>query len=113
MQCVHVLMEGTPDHIELGELRKKIFAVEGVRDLHDLHVWTIASGLHAMSAHVLVADGIDAQQVLHNIAEVLRTRLQNQSHDNSSRILSTVTRRSANEQTHALSNHADFAYTGR
>jgi cobalt-zinc-cadmium efflux system protein len=70
MQCVHVLMEGTPDHIQLGELRKKIFAVEGVRDLHDLHVWTITSGLHAMSAHVLVADGVDTQQVLHQIAEV-------------------------------------------
>ncbi len=70
MQCVHVLMEGTPDHIALSELRKVILAVEGVRDLHDLHVWTITSGLHAMSAHVLVADGVDTQRVLHQIAEV-------------------------------------------
>lgn len=70
MQCVHVLMEGTPDHIQLGELRKKIVGVAGVKDLHDLHVWTITSGLHAMSAHVLVADGVDTQQVLHQIAEV-------------------------------------------
>ncbi|MBK8220702.1 MAG: cation transporter [Candidatus Obscuribacter sp.] len=52
MQCVHVLMEGTPDHIALNKLRKAILSIEGVQGLHDLHVWTITSGLDAMSSHV-------------------------------------------------------------
>lgn len=70
MQCVHVLMEGTPDHIVVSELRKSILAVEGVRDLHDLHVWTITSGLEALSGHVLVQEGMNPQFILNKIAQV-------------------------------------------
>jgi len=70
MQCVHVLMEGTPDHIAVSELRKSILAVEGVRDLHDLHVWTITSGLEALSGHVLVQEGMNTQTVLNKIAQI-------------------------------------------
>jgi len=70
MQCVHVLMEGTPDHIHIAELRKSILAVEGVQDLHDLHVWTITSGMEALSGHVLVQETDNAQKVLNEISRV-------------------------------------------
>lgn len=70
MQCVHVLMEGTPDHIAMNELRTSILAVDGVQDLHDLHVWTITSGLDAMSGHVLVRENVNTQQILNRIAEI-------------------------------------------
>lgn len=50
----HVLMEGTPKEINLEEVIQQIRAAEGVWDLHDLHVWSITSGLHALSAHVVV-----------------------------------------------------------
>lgn len=68
MQCVHVLMEGTPDHIAINELRKSILAVKGVQELHDLHVWTITSGMDALSAHVLVDEDSDTQTILNQIA---------------------------------------------
>ena len=69
-ECVHVLMEGTPDRIAMSELRKSILAVEGVQDLHDLHVWTITSGLEALSGHVLVRETANTQSVLDEISEL-------------------------------------------
>ena len=53
-ECVNILMEGTPGRIDLRSLKEEISKVEGVIDVHDLHVWTITSGLDSMSAHVLV-----------------------------------------------------------
>ena len=68
-ECVHVLMEGTPDRIAMSELRKSILAVDGVQDLHDLHVWTITSGLEALSGHVLVQETANTQSVLDEISQ--------------------------------------------
>src|SRR5699024_320145 len=53
-----VLMEGTPKEIDLENVIQKIKNVEGVLDLHDLHVWSITSGHHALSAHVVVEGGM-------------------------------------------------------
>ncbi|MBN9519219.1 cation transporter [bacterium] len=57
-QAVNVLMEATPAHINLAELERVMLAVEGVASVHDLHVWTITSGIDAMSAHVVLASGL-------------------------------------------------------
>ena len=51
-QSVMVLMEGAPGHIDVDEVRNRLLRVPGVRGVHDLHVWTISSGLVALSAHV-------------------------------------------------------------
>ncbi len=67
MQCVHVLMEGTPDHIAIADLRTAMLSVTGVQDVHDLHVWTITSGLDAISAHVLIDQDTNSQEVLGKI----------------------------------------------
>jgi len=50
---VRVLMEGTPAHIDLDEVRAALAEDEQVVDVHDLHVWTITSGLEALSGHVV------------------------------------------------------------
>lgn len=52
-EAVNVLLEGTPAHIDLNAVESTICATTGVRGVHDLHVWTIASGLEALSAHVI------------------------------------------------------------
>jgi cobalt-zinc-cadmium efflux system protein len=52
----HVLLEGTPDSIDLDHVRAHILAVRGVADVHDLHVWTITSGRNVISAHIVVDD---------------------------------------------------------
>jgi cobalt-zinc-cadmium efflux system protein len=51
-QSVLVLMEGAPGHIDVDHVRDRLAQVPGVRAVHDLHVWTISSGLVALSAHV-------------------------------------------------------------
>lgn len=68
---VAVLMESAPAHLDVDELRDAILGVEGVRDIHDLHVWTITSGLHALSAHVAHAPETDPPELLSRIRSLL------------------------------------------
>ncbi|HEU6445549.1 MAG TPA: cation diffusion facilitator family transporter [Gaiellaceae bacterium] len=56
---VHILLEGTPKGIDAGALGRRLSAMPGVVDVHDLHVWTITSGFVSLSAHVLVEPGDD------------------------------------------------------
>lgn len=63
-QAVHILMEGTPPTVDLSLLDRKLREVPGVVDVHDLHVWTITSGLDAMSGHLVLADMALAGEVL-------------------------------------------------
>jgi len=59
--AVHVLFESTPDGVDLDELRAHLAAVPGVVEIHDLHVWTITSGMPVLSAHVVVEPAAMAQ----------------------------------------------------
>ncbi|WP_422924704.1 cation diffusion facilitator family transporter [Singulisphaera sp. PoT] len=73
-ESVNVLMEAAPRHIDMQALAKAIKDVPGVLETHDLHVWTIASGVIACSCHIVVADQSTrgGQDVLRNVAEALR-----------------------------------------
>lgn len=53
----HVLLEGTPQDVDLEEVRSHILEIPEVVDVHDLHAWTLTSELPALSAHVVVDDG--------------------------------------------------------
>jgi cobalt-zinc-cadmium efflux system protein len=53
---VHVLLEATPRDVDLDEVRQHIMTAPSVRDVHDLHAWTITSGVPVVSAHVVVDD---------------------------------------------------------
>ena len=70
-QAVNVLLEGTPMHLDLGEIEAAILRVPGVRRVHDLHVWTLTSGREAMSAHVVVIDVGESDRLLRELHEVL------------------------------------------
>ena len=70
-ESVDVLLEATPRHIALGEVERQIATVPGVKDVHDLHVWTLTSGVVAMSGHAVVPDPADGQRAL----EVVQERL--------------------------------------
>lgn len=52
-RVVHVLLEGTPDHIDLYELCSELESEEGVMLIHDVHVWSITQGYDSLTAHVL------------------------------------------------------------
>ncbi|NEK59192.1 cation transporter [Geodermatophilus sabuli] len=55
-EAVDVLLETAPRGVDLREVREHILGVDGVLDVHDLHAWTITSGLPVLSAHVVVTD---------------------------------------------------------
>lgn len=55
-ESVDVLLEGTPAHISLGDVQQQLAGIPGVHNVHDLHVWTVTSGVVAMSGHVVVQD---------------------------------------------------------
>jgi cobalt-zinc-cadmium efflux system protein len=80
---IHILMEGTPVTIDQNEVKKALKSIEGVKDVHDLHIWTITSGLDSLSCHILIEDHQDSQKVLqaaiHMIEEkfkILHTTIQ-------------------------------------
>jgi len=73
-QAVHILMEGTPAAIDLADVRRTLEAIDGVRNVHDLHVWTITPGMDSLSAHLLIEDGRDEQAVLQEALTAMETR---------------------------------------
>lgn len=74
--AVDVLMEAVPRHISLLEVRDLLRQQPGVEDVHDLHIWTLASGFIALSAHVVTSyvRGEDIRQLLSNLRQLLRDR---------------------------------------
>ena len=63
-ETLHVLLEGTPREVDLASVRKAMEGVPGVKTVHDLHVWTLTSGVHALSAHAILQEGATHGQVL-------------------------------------------------
>ena len=70
-ESVDVLLESTPAHISLPEVRAKLEGIPGVESVHDLHVWTVTSGVVALSAHAIVPDGSRQQQVLESACRLM------------------------------------------
>jgi cobalt-zinc-cadmium efflux system protein len=66
-----VLLEATPKGMNLAELRNHLLRAENVADVHDLHVWTITSGMRVASAHVVLADGANPASVLTELNQCL------------------------------------------
>lgn len=78
-QAVNVLLEATPARVNLAEVEKALLGVEGVASVHDLHVWTITSGLDALSGHVVLAAGVEpavADAVVERAAALLKEAFQ-------------------------------------
>jgi cobalt-zinc-cadmium efflux system protein len=72
-EAVHILMEGVPLHINVDEIREAILEIPDIKDVHDLHVWSIASNKVALSVHV-VTDFIDNKKVLCAINHMLEKK---------------------------------------
>ena len=70
-ESVDVLLEATPSHIDLKQVHDSLQAVSGVESVHDLHVWTLTSGVVAMSAHALVPDAATHQSSLEEMTRVV------------------------------------------
>ncbi|MBI2708455.1 MAG: cation transporter [Actinobacteria bacterium] len=70
-QAVRILIEAAPPGMDVEAVRARIAGLPGVAGVHDLHVWTLTSGMDAASGHVVVADGADHHGVLDRVTGVL------------------------------------------
>ncbi|MBZ3905189.1 cation diffusion facilitator family transporter [Streptomyces brasiliscabiei] len=70
-ETLDVLLEAAPKNVDMAEVRAHILALPGVEDVHDLHAWTITSGMPVLSAHVVVGsdtlDSIGHEKMLHDL----------------------------------------------
>ncbi|EGQ19260.1 zinc transporter ZitB [Sporosarcina newyorkensis 2681] len=71
-QSIHVLMEGSPLMIKKEEVLAELENIEGVKNVHDLHIWTITSGLDMLSCHILIEEEKDEQEVLQQSINLIR-----------------------------------------
>ncbi|PYO98763.1 MAG: cation transporter [Gemmatimonadetes bacterium] len=70
-ESTDVLLEAAPAHIALSEVHDRIASIQGVASVHDLHVWTVTSGVIAMSGHLVVQNPADNQRVLEAVQACL------------------------------------------
>lgn len=70
-EAVHVLLEGAPRNVNIAHIREHMLGTENVVAVHDLHVWSMTSGMPVMSAHVVVAQQASASRVLDELCACL------------------------------------------
>jgi cobalt-zinc-cadmium efflux system protein len=75
-ETLNILLEGTPHGVSLDQIRRSLLALEGVHDVHDLHVWSLGSNSRALATHITIADipPSESNIILDNIREVLRVK---------------------------------------
>jgi cobalt-zinc-cadmium efflux system protein len=71
-QAVRILVQAAPPGVDLVAIRSRLAGLDGVVDVHDLHIWTLTSEMEVASAHVMIGRGTDAHQVLDDARLVLR-----------------------------------------
>jgi cobalt-zinc-cadmium efflux system protein len=75
-ECLNILLEGLPRGMDLQSVAGAMRQVEGVQDVHDLHIWSLGSRTHALSCHVLIADvpPSESEGILRRLIGVLSDR---------------------------------------
>lgn len=73
-KAIRVLLQAAPEGFDLDGLHRDLAAIDGVVDVHDLHVWTLTSEMDAASAHLVAADGADHHAVLDQARDLLAGR---------------------------------------
>lgn len=69
---ISILMESVPKHLDPASIRKSVLLCEGVENIHDLHIWSIGSRSHALSAHITIPPQRDPSEVRCRVEQVLR-----------------------------------------
>lgn len=71
-ECINILLEGVPVGIDLAELKQSILSVQGVAEIHDLHVWSLTKSEHSLTAHVVMNPATDGENLRRKIEQVLQ-----------------------------------------
>lgn len=74
LDSVHVLMEGAPANLDPQQVRRSLLEVEGVADVHDLHLWTLGGGGPLLTAHLVANHTVPAARILRAATDVLASR---------------------------------------
>ena len=109
--ALHILMEGTPAHIDHERLLATLRAADGVIAVHDLHLWTITSGLNALSCHIVVSGDLrvrDAERIVQQLAHELAQhgiqhstiQTESEAHGHSDSLVCACEAEDAHEQHH-------------
>jgi cobalt-zinc-cadmium efflux system protein len=69
---INILMEAVPKHLDLKRIREEVRNLTGVENIHDLHVWSLGSQSHALSAHIVVQPNYDPIDVRSRVEDLLR-----------------------------------------
>ncbi|WP_461829064.1 cation diffusion facilitator family transporter [Aquifex sp.] len=69
-EALHVLLEIAPSHINTEELEKELLSLEGVKDVHDLHVWSITPGTEILTVHIVIEDTSICNNILKSVEEI-------------------------------------------
>ena len=75
-EAINVLLEGVPKGIDLPQVQQALSSYPGVEDVHDLHVWALASSTPALTAHVVVSETTDRDRLRDALAELLHARFE-------------------------------------
>ena len=73
-QALRILLQAAPPDVDLGAMQRDLGDIEGVKEVHDLHAWTLTSDMEVASAHLLVDSAADAGRVLQQAQQLLRDR---------------------------------------
>ena len=75
-QSLRILLEVAPEECDPEEIGQALAEAEGVKQVHDLHIWTITSGFPALSAHIVAEPGADHDRLLHQLQALLHDRFE-------------------------------------
>lgn len=75
-QALRILLQAAPPDVDLEAMQRDLGEIEGVKEVHDLHAWTLTSDMEVASAHLLVDNTADASRVLQQAQRLLRDRYQ-------------------------------------
>ena len=73
-ESINVLLEGVPEGIDLKKLKESLGKVEGVLDIHELHIWAITTDRISLTAHVVIEEKYDCESVSLNLRELLMSQ---------------------------------------
>lgn len=74
--ALHILLEGVPKHIDINKVKESLKSINGVIDVHDIHVWSITSYIHCFSAHLIVESWAikESNIILNKLKQILKTK---------------------------------------
>ena len=70
-EATGVLLEGTPSDVNLDEIRKSMLSIPGIEAVHDLHVWSLTTGINALSAHAVVREDVRLNEMLNKLTDTI------------------------------------------